>query len=353
MIEPAKGASMTELKIKLYQIKSGDHVVCYVDPITQKRKRKNFSTKSEAKAYEKQIGIKFQSQGAQSFNQTLLGDYIKAHIDNFPNSRVQDRKKHFDSFCKEFNHRPVNQVGKVELHHWFQKIKVENDLSDRTLSTIKSDLNSFFHDLEDQGVITDSPLQKIKFERKPPPRRHRVVLSVDEVHKVIANAKIHSPRTLYPILHIAAYTGARRGEVLKLKRKDVDFETDLIHFRNTKNGEDRAIRMSSGLRKFLEEFLNSHEHDFVVPYTDGKMTPGYIVGKHLRRFCKLFPIGKSWGPHSLRHSFAYNFLKQKGQMYQLQAILGHKSIDVTVDTYGQLGAQDVENACPYENMEKS
>jgi len=36
-------------------------------------------------------------------------------------------------------------------------------------------------------------------------------------------------------------------------------------------------------------------------------------------------------------------------MYQLQAILGHKSIDVTVDTYGQIAAQDVENACPYED----
>lgn len=38
-------------------------------------------------------------------------------------------------------------------------------------------------------------------------------------------------------------------------------------------------------------------------------------------------------------------------MYQLQAILGHRSIDVTVDTYGQIGAQDIENACPYEKDE--
>jgi hypothetical protein len=37
-----------------------------------------------------------------------------------------------------------------------------------------------------------------------------------------------------------------------------------------------------------------------------------------------------------------------GQMYQLQAILGHKSINVTVDIYGQLGAQDIDNPCPYE-----
>lgn len=178
-----------------------------------------------------------------------------------------------------------------------------------------------------------------------------MVLSVDEVHKIISASKIHSPKILYPVIHIAAYTGARRGEVLKLKRKDVDFDMNLIHFCLTKNGEDRSIRMSSGLRKFIEEFLNSHEHDLVIPYENGKIVPGALIAKHLRRFRKLFPIGKHWGLHSLRHSFAYNFLKQEGKMYQLQAILGHKSIDVTVDTYGQIGAQDVENACPYEKME--
>ena len=102
---------------------------------------------------------------------------------------------------------------------------------------------------------------------------------------------------------------------------------------------------------FLESYLSTHESEYVVTYKDGEKVPGYIIGKHLRRFRKLFPIGKDWGPHALRHSFAYNFLKKGGNMYQLQAILGHKSIDVTVDTYGQIGAQDVENSCPYEKTE--
>lgn len=35
-------------------------------------------------------------------------------------------------------------------------------------------------------------------------------------------------------------------------------------------------------------------------------------------------------------------------MYQLQAILGHRSIDVTVDLYGQLEAQCVACPSPYE-----
>lgn len=342
---------MTELKLKTYQINTGHHVVCYVDPITNKRKRKKFSSKAEAKIYKSDLLLRYQAKGPQVLNQTPLLQYIKLHLEKYPNSRMLERKRHFDSFCKEFGARSINQVGKSEIAHWFQKIKTDHDLSDRTLNTIKSDLNSFFRDLEDEGVIQQSPLQKIKFERNPPMRRQRVVLSIDEIHRILEGAKVHSPKLLHPVLFVAAYTGCRRGEVQKLKRKDVDFETGLIHFRQTKNGEDRAIRLSPSLRNFLEAYLKSHESEFLVPYASGKMLPGYIIGKHLRRFRKLFPIGKSWGPHSLRHSFAYNFLKKGGNMYQLQAILGHKSIDVTVDTYGQIGAQDVENACPYEEEE--
>lgn len=36
-------------------------------------------------------------------------------------------------------------------------------------------------------------------------------------------------------------------------------------------------------------------------------------------------------------------------MYQLQAILGHRNIGTTVDLYGQIKAQDIDNPSPYED----
>jgi site-specific recombinase XerD len=78
------------------------------------------------------------------------------------------------------------------------------------------------------------------------------------------------------------------------------------------------------------------------------MVPKHIIERNLNAFKEFYSINKNWGAHSLRHSFAYNFLKKGGNMYQLQAILGHKSINVTIDVYGQLAAQDVESVSPYE-----
>ena len=72
-----------------------------------------------------------------------------------------------------------------------------------------------------------------------------------------------------------------------------------------------------------------------------------FLGKNQARKEK-FQHQKNWGCHSLRHSFAFNYLRKGGQMYQLQAILGHRSIQMTVDLYGQIQAKDIERPSPYD-----
>jgi integrase len=341
---------MVDLKLRSYQLKTGHHVVCFLDPSMAKRKRKKFSTRAEARAYQKKVESHLAVKGPEGFNSTAVNQLMQEHLEKVPNSRVRERKNSFLSFCEEFGDRPINQVGKNEIQAWFRKIKEEHDYSDRTLNTIKSNINAFFSFLVDENVIAISPLSKIRFERKPPPRRQRVVLSVDEVLKILEDTENFSQEMLYPFLLMAAFTGARRSEVLNLKRPDVDLEMGLVHFRNTKNGEDRAVRITGKLKSFLETHLTTHDSAWAFPDPEGTQIGRQRLQRLLRRFKKHFPNGKNWGPHSLRHSYAYNFLKMGGNMYQLQAILGHKSIQVTVDTYGQIAAQDVENVCPYEHL---
>jgi len=49
------------------------------------------------------------------------------------------------------------------------------------------------------------------------------------------------------------FTGMRRGELFRLKWKDINFEKGFIHLRTPKGGEDQQIP----LNKKAEELLNS------------------------------------------------------------------------------------------------
>jgi site-specific recombinase XerD len=340
--------SRHELNINIYHLKTGHHVVCYTDPSTGRRVRKKFRSLSAAKEHQRELELRLQTKGLQAFATEPVSRLMELHLEKCPNTKVACRRNSFVSFCDTFGHRKISEVGKVEVEGWFRAFQKEHDLSDRTLLTIKSQLNHFFTFLKDEGLIQVSPLNEIKFKRRPPMRRPRVVLSVEEVRQLLERAKAFSPDHLYPFLYTIAHTGARKNEIVKLRREDVDFNTGLLHLRKTKNGEDRSIRMPQNLVSHLKAHLDSHEAPYVFPNPSGTTIGRQALARIMKRFVKHFPMDKNWGLHSLRHSYAYNYLKKGGEMYQLQAILGHKHIQVTVDLYGQLKAQDVENISPYE-----
>ena len=127
--------------------------------------------------------------------------------------------------------------------------------------------------------------------------------------------------------------------------------TQLIHIKKSKNGRERFIRISPSLESILRERVQKRTGETLFVNEHGtKLDSNKELSRLINKFKAFFPISKDWGCHALRHSFARNFLMQGRQMYQLQAILGHQSIDVTVDLYGQLEAQCVACPSPYEKI---
>ena len=104
--------------------------------------------------------------------------------------------------------------------------------------------------------------------------------------------------------------------------------------------------MSNKLFELANSLPMTSEYVFSTPqgnpFNRGQLT------RLISKYHKTFPKNKKWSCHTFRHSFAYNYLRDGGQMYQLQAILGHKTIGLTVNLYGAITAEDVEKASPYD-----
>lgn len=340
---------MNEFEVKIYRMGSGHFQVRYLDPRTGKRKRKRFNTLKEAKTYKKQIEGKVRVQGIGTLSELRVAQAMKNYIEKFPSSQVRSRGNHFKSFIHKFGIYNVSAVTTSDLQEWMEKSQRTSDLSDRTMNHVKTQFNSFFKYLKKDNHITHNPMVDVRFRYSNNPRRKRVILSIEEVKWILENAKKFSPHILYPYLACVSHTGARRSEVIRLDRKDIDFQTGLIHLRETKNGQERFVRISPMLREVLTAHLEGHPYEPLIINEKSERLNRSQLGRLIDKFKAFFPISdKNWGSHSLRHSFAYNFLKKGGQMYQLQAILGHKTIGMTVDLYGQLQAQDIESPSPYE-----
>ena len=109
----------------------------------------------------------------------------------------------------------------------------------------------------------------------------------------------------------------------------------------SKKAPDRsAIKMNQPIIETLKALPRVSE--FVFQGQFGRPISATQIADGIIRLQTNHPEMKKWTYHDLRHSYAHNFLKRGGKMYQLQAILGHKSIQMTIDLYWQLRAADVE-----------
>ena len=144
------------------------------------------------------------------------------------------------------------------------------------------------------------------------------------------------------LMKLALFTGMRRGELFKLKWKDINFERGFLNIRDPKGGPDQKIPLNEP----AEKLLTSHEKTgsvFVFPGQGGGQRVTISKAANLIKARANLP--KDFRPlHGLRHVYA-SMLASSGQvdMYTLQKLLTHKS-PVMTQRYAHLRDETLRKA---------
>ncbi len=125
--------------------------------------------------------------------------------------------------------------------------------------------------------LKENPVSKISRYKEGKPRDR--FLTKEEIEKLLAICKKSRSPHLYAVTLFAVCSGARKGEILGLKWKDLDFARNTATFRDTKNGETRTIPLTPVLSNCLldEKKKRIILSEYVFPSGDGKQ-PADIRG---------------------------------------------------------------------------
>lgn len=168
-------------------------------------------------------------------------------------------------------------------------------------------------------------------------------LSPQQVTRIINWKPVKSTQTRLHILALTALdTGMRVNELLSLRRADIDLDNLLIRVVG-KGNKHRLVPMSIELRKRLYRYLSKHDVDRVFAANHG----GKLGSRNLLRYfkdlcCELGVTGVRTSFHTLRHTFAVNYLRAGGNSLYLQRILGHTSLEMTNRYVRSLGIEDLK-----------
>jgi len=131
-----------------------------------------------------------------------------------------------------------------------------------------------------------------------------------------------------PIMLMALFTGMRRGEMLKLKWKDVDFDRGFIRIMQPKGGIDQTIPLNNAARDLLKTHHKTGS-EYIFPGRAGNQRTD--INKAVNDIKKKANLPKDFRPlHGLRHTYA-SMLASSGKvdMYVLQKLLTHKDSRMT------------------------
>ena len=206
-------------------------------------------------------------------------------------------------------------------------------------------LRAFFSWLVAEGMIETSPARDLK----PPKVCQKVVstLSDEEIRAILhVLAPVNSSNARnQTIIMLLIDTGLRMGELINLKMDGVHMNEGLLKVMG-KEEKERIVPMGSNAQRALRRYLFRHRPKPLHPSIDNVFLS--VLGKPLTensikliftRLAKKSRVARLHA-HLCRHTFATRFLINGGDVFTLQQILGHSTLEM-VRHYVNLAANHV------------
>lgn len=251
----------------------------------------------------------------------------------------------FSQFAGYGDKTSTEEVNKQVIYQWINTLKLKG-VKHSSINHYLRDIRTFLYWCMDNDRKYIDPAFKIQLlEGQEEPIK---LFSDEEL-----DALLEKPRKkdsfaewrTWAIVNWVLATGNRAATICEVKITDVNFSKKEITLAHTKNKKAQYIPLSSSLETVLKEYIRMWRKEAPI---DGWMFPNVgeekLTTNALRlsfgRYCTNRGVEKS-NIHGLRHNFAKGWLRNNGNMFVLQKILGHSTLDMT-RRYVKLFSEDIK-----------
>jgi integrase len=261
---------------------------------------------------------------------------FETHADEFLKLYSKQNKRSWMSDETSLSHLKEFFKGKhlsditPDLIEKYKLKRAADGVSPATINRELACLKTLFVKAVEWGKTDADPARKVKKLREPKPRER--ILTVEEMKRLLDTA---SPE-LRPVLIIALNTGMRRGEILGLRWKDIDFVKGFILIADSKSGRSRKVPMNGLVFETLRAMNREREFVFENPETRTNIKDVKTAFKGACARAKKNPKDENDKGieglrfHDLRHTAASRMIELGADLVTVSKILGHASIGMTM-----------------------
>jgi integrase len=326
-----------------------------------------FKTKAEAKFYANQEELRVKSGQAIApiYEKLTLGDYVVNHWKKTLACSAQTKIDYQNTLNTHilpyFGHMKMRDITLNDLKEWHAILVNKNTWlgakrSEYTIQKYANLFSSILKSAVDGEMLEKSPFSKWK-RHKVKPLRKATPLEVNRVKLLAENL----PPKWRLLVWLPFFTGLRPSEALGLTIDRIDFnKKEIIIDRQLSRDNSivfaaklkteasyRVIPLAGELERIIKEHLATYgvgpegllfqnRMGQILRYKDAALT--------FRKAARKIDMKEGEGMHVLRHTFASTLIRAGVNVKAIQTLMGHSNIKETLDTYGHLFANDLQDA---------
>ena len=299
--------------------------------------------------------IKFETFAEEWFN-----EYAKINLRNTTYERLLQLR---GRIYPAIGHLRMDKITPRHIQAFVNSLSQEGanertgkPLAPKTIRHNLSFISNIFTYAAKMGVVSDNPCSKVTIPQNEV--KEKQIYTPEEVEKFLTLLN-DEPLKYRTFFYLMIYSGFRRGEMLGLEWKDVDFENNVISVRRTSNytakkgvytdttktkKSQRTLKFPQFIMDMLKEYKAEQdaealrlgdrwvETDRLYVKWDGRPmqngTPYFWLGE----FCEKHDL-PFYGLHSFRHLFCSLLVNQGVDIVTVSGAMGHSTVSTTSNIY--------------------
>lgn len=292
----------------------------------------------------------------------MFGDWIDFWYQNFSKPKLRQTTQEcyedriYTHIIPSIGQIPLNKLTQNDMQQFYAKLKKNGrkkhidlfgpGLSDRMVRSCHTTCRTALEKAVAEGLIRTNPAKGCKLP--PKKAKEMQILTQPEILRFLTQAKEEG---YYEMFLLEITTGMRKGELLGLKWKDLNFNTGELHIsRQVVKAKSQMIvsppKTKSSIRtiilppdmvELLAELKATQNSEWIFPSPTNPTiprNPSAIYSRFQlileRAQCKRIRF------HDLRHTFATMALENGMDIKTLSAMIGHVSAETTLNIYSHI-----------------